>query len=103
VSNIEKNPNFDGNPDDAEHIEWDDGNLREFEAHQISVEEVHDALSNPVTRVPNTNYGSNRWKVLGITNGGRKLTVIVEYDSRRRLLRPITGWDSSKGEVSKYF
>lgn len=40
--------------------------------------------------------------MVGVTDGGRRLTVPVQVKDAGMRLRPITGWDSSRGELSKY-
>jgi hypothetical protein len=94
-------------PWDAEAVEWDDenddGNIAELAAHHIAPREVHEVLDNRPTWVPNRRRRAGDWKLLGTTYGGRRLTIIVRYYEDRRLLRPITGWDPSPGEQSRYF
>lgn len=41
--------------------------------------------------------------MLGMTRGGRRLTIVIRYDSRAGSMEPITGWESSPGEREKYF
>jgi hypothetical protein len=53
--------------------------------------------------VPNVRHRAGDWKMLGQTNGGRRLTIVVRLYSDRNVLRPITGWDSTAGERSRYF
>src|SRR5579871_5820901 len=42
------------------------------------------------------------YKMIGRTDGGRLLTIVVRWDLSRRTLRPITGWDSTAGERTRY-
>ncbi len=40
---------------------------------------------------------------MGLTRGGRRLTIVLRYYSERRSVRPITGWESTDGEITRYF
>lgn len=89
-------------PADAEAWEWDEGNESELAAHQISPEEVEGVWWNGPVFVPNVKHKEGDWKMIGATEGGRRLTVIIRYDAGRRTVRPITGWLATPGERSKY-
>jgi len=89
-------------PRNAESIEWDDGNESELAAHRIYPREVEQLWWNGPTVLPNRKNRSGNFKLVGRTDSGRALTVIVSYDSTRRCLRPITGWDSTLGEMTRY-
>ncbi len=90
-------------PADAEAWEWDEGNETELYRHRIAVREVHEVWCNDPVWVPNIRHRAGDWKMLGQTNGGRRLTIVVRLCSDRNVLRPITGWDSTAGERSRYF
>jgi uncharacterized DUF497 family protein len=90
-------------PSFAEHIEWDEGNEPKLASHRISTEEVEDLLYQSPRWLQNPGEGrSGHFKVVGITSAGRALTIIFEWKEITRSLRPITGWDTSKGEGTKY-
>jgi uncharacterized DUF497 family protein len=89
-------------PEDAEIIEWDDHNEAHLAGHGLTYWDVYDVLSDPVVFVPNRRNGSDRWKILGYGRGGRALTIVCAYDSVRRSLRPITGWDTTPDERTRY-
>jgi hypothetical protein len=42
------------------------------------------------------------WIMVGRTDGGRVLTIVVELLEEAQGLRPITGWPSSTGEQTRY-
>lgn len=92
-----------GHPTQAETFDWDEGNEAELAAHHISPAEVHQVWENGPLFVPNIRHRAADYKMVGLTSGGRRLTIVVRYDSERRLLRPITGWDITPGERSRYF
>jgi uncharacterized DUF497 family protein len=50
----------------------------------------------------NKNAGTGDWKLVGRTNAGRVLTVVLHYNEEARSIRAITGWDSTVAERSKY-
>lgn len=87
----------------AEAWEWDDGNESELAAHRISAVEVEQVWDSDAKFIPNVADHPGDWKMLGLTNGGRRLTIIVRFDSNRLCNRAITGWDATTGERTKYF
>jgi hypothetical protein len=40
--------------------------------------------------------------MIGFTNGGRALTLVVLVKPQARLWRTITGWDCTDGERTRY-
>jgi hypothetical protein len=40
--------------------------------------------------------------MVGMTDGGRRLTIPVKVLADTKQLRAITGWDSSRADLSKY-
>ncbi len=89
-------------PAEAEGWQWDDHNESELAAHRINPSEVLQVHTNGPTWVPNRRHRAGDWKMIGETEGGRALTVIVRYLEDQRLLRAITGWDTTSGEHSRY-
>jgi uncharacterized DUF497 family protein len=90
-------------PEDAERIELDEDNEAKLAAHRISPDELFELWENGPVWVPNRRDRKGDWKMLGLTAGGRKLTVVVRYNEDQRALRPITGWDATKSERTRYF
>ena len=94
-------------PRHAAAFEWDDdrdpiGNIAELAAHRIHPWEVEEVFFNDPTWVPNKHSGAGEWKMVGRTDGGRRLTVVVTVNRFTGDLRPITGWDSTTGERTRY-
>jgi len=90
-------------PRDAEGFEWDEGNEDElWDPHRILPWEVEDVFWNRPTCVPNKKEGSGDYKMIGETNGGRRLTIVVETKEVTRMLRPITGWETTRGDLTRY-
>lgn len=89
-------------PRDAEALELDEGNEEELRRHEITLDEVEQVWTNVRIFVPNRRHRAGDWKMMGLTDGGRALTIVMRYFPDRRTLRPITGWDSTSGERTRY-
>jgi uncharacterized DUF497 family protein len=89
-------------PEDAEAWEWDEGNEYELAKHRVTPEEVEQAWQNTGAYVRNTNRADSS-KIMGATDGGRALSVIVVVDSIRKTMRPVTGWDMPTSDKTRYF
>lgn len=91
------------NPYSAEDIAWDEGNESELAAHQIRPTEVMEVWDDEqLVFAPNKKNRAGNFKMIGSTYGGRVLTIVVHYDGEARILRPITGWNSTTGELTRY-
>lgn len=91
-----------GHPRDHEFIEFDEGNESELAAHGIVPLEVMQMMRNGVRWAPNKKGRAGLWLAVGVTDGGRLLSVPCHYDDALRRLRPITGWDTTAGERTTY-
>jgi uncharacterized DUF497 family protein len=89
-------------PNDADGFEWDDGNESELARHQITFWEVEEVFLNNPIWAPNKKHRSGDWKMVGRTDSGRALTVIIRLQVAAGSLRAITGWDATKGEHTRY-
>lgn len=89
-------------PYSSEDVEFDDGNESELAAHGIASSEVLQVINNDPVWAPNKKGRSGMWLCVGRTNGGRALSIPVKYDEIRMVIRPITGWDCSPGERTRY-
>ena len=89
-------------PYEQENVEIDEANTRELARHGVSTWSAKDVVDDPVVWVPNKKFRSGAWKAVGFDRGGRALTIICDYDPIRRSLRPITGWDATASDWSKY-
>jgi hypothetical protein len=89
-------------PSCAEWWEWDEGNEEELARHHITPQETYEVRTNNPIWIPNRRYRAGDWKMLGRTDGGRPLAIVIRYYTDRSTLRPITGWDATVGEQSKY-
>lgn len=92
-----------GHPSQAEIWSWNEGNESELAAHDVSPDEVEQVFVRRPRWVVNKKDRSGDWKMMGLTKGGRRLTIIVHYDADARVIRPITGWPPTPGELTRYF
>lgn len=95
------------NPEDAEAFEWDDdecerGNTAHLAGHGVTQSEAEQVFYNYGKFGPNKRDKSGDWLLVGRTDGGRILTLVAAYDDDRRVIRFITGWDSTSGERARY-
>jgi len=79
-------------------LDWDEWNLNEIAKHHVHDFEVEQCLENPYTVRPHVKaqsqpkkYG-DRFMVRGVTDGGRRLIVIVQYQGGP-CVRPVTAFD----------
>lgn len=89
-------------PDEADDIDIDDDNEGHLARHGITATEVAQVWLSAPVYAPNKKGLAATWLMLGDTAGGRALTVPVTVDPIRSLLRPVTGWDSTPGELTRW-
>lgn len=89
-------------PRDASDLEFDERNEAHLARHGITASEVTQVWLNGPQYVPNKSGLAATWLMLGDTSGGRALTVAVVTLETVLRLRPITGWDSTKGELTRW-
>lgn len=82
-------------------LQIDEVNESHLASHAISSAEVVQVWLNAPLYVPNKKGRAATWLMLGDTAGGRGLTVAVLVLDPE-LLRPITGWDSTTGELTRW-
>jgi uncharacterized DUF497 family protein len=95
------------NPEEAEAFEWDDdeqerGNTAHLADHGIDPVEAEQVFYNEGRFAPNKKGMSGDWLLVGRTDGGRVLTLVAVYKDDQRVIRFITGWDSTGGEQARY-
>ena len=81
-------------------LEFDDYNEEELARHGVTPQEVMQILSNRYTVRRNRKDRSGQRQLIGETNGGRLLTVILAETAVEGRWRPVTGWDSTEAERS---
>ncbi|MBI1978414.1 MAG: BrnT family toxin [Candidatus Omnitrophica bacterium] len=76
-------------------FDWDEGNLEEIWKHRVRDFEVEECFDNQHVTIPHKKVRSepkkygDRYEISGVTDGGRKLIVIVQYLGGN-WIRPIT-------------
>lgn len=89
-------------PRDADDLEFDEVNETHLARHGISATEVTQVWLDRPVYVPNKKGLAATWLMLGDTEGGRSLTVAVVTIEEVMRLRPITGWNSTEGELTRW-
>ena len=89
-------------PRDAEDIEFDDINELHLARHGVTATEVVQVWLNMPVYVQNKKGVTAAWLMLGDTEGGRSLTVAVLTIETMCRLRPITGRNSTVGELTRW-
>lgn len=81
-------------------VKWDKFEPTDFEydfdhdelaAHRITFEESVQVFDNEYRVLRNKSYG-DRFQIVGVTDGGRRLKLIVQIKAGD-VVRIITGWD----------
>ncbi len=78
---------------DPDDIEWDDSNSEHATRHGVTVDEITQVLLNNPRVHRNRKGRSGDVIVLGATDGGRRIVVVVAWQMDRRVVRPITAWE----------
>ena len=89
-------------PWEAEGLEWDDINIGKLWDRQIRETEVEEVFWNHPVWGRNKAGRTGDRLMVGITDGGRRLTIPVQMNPINKQLRPVTGWESSTAELSRY-
>ena len=89
-------------PSEADDLEFDQFNEAHLAQRNITATEVTQVWLNQPTYVPNKKGLTAAWLMLGDTSGGRSLTVAVVTIESFLRLRPITGWNSTAGELTRW-
>ncbi|MGZ6692925.1 MAG: hypothetical protein ACXVHQ_36650 [Solirubrobacteraceae bacterium] len=79
-------------------LEFDDDNTEHLGQHGIAPEEVEQLTGNPYVTARNARGPENRIFMIGQTDGGRMLTIVLEATHDEVIWRPITGWSSTARE-----
>jgi hypothetical protein len=79
-------------------LEFDDYNVEKLAVHGIAPQEIWQLLENEFTVRRNKKSRTGDRQLIGRTNGGRTLTVILVPTHVPDRWRPITGWESTEPE-----
>ena len=80
-------------------FEWDDINAAHVRGHGLWDWEVDQLLSNEHVVVPNRKRAGSRQLLIGRTDGGKAITVVIEKTPMDGTYRPVTAWPSSASDV----
>ena len=89
-------------PLDIIELEFDDGNEPKFAAHGISTHEVMQVLEDNFCLFRNKRQASGSYLLVGRTHGGRLITIPIVETIVPGRWRPITAWESSRAERTRY-
>jgi hypothetical protein len=67
-------------------------------AHEVHPQDVQQVLANPYVVTNNPGGSEGSVLLIGHTNGGRELTIVLVPTSDSAIWRPVTAWPSSKGQ-----
>jgi hypothetical protein len=88
---------------EAEDFEWDAGNRAKLEKHQVNQDDVVSMFRSPIVfagRIIEPAHDESRWLVLGKSERGRKLTLILTRRGER--LRPVSCRPMRRNERKVY-
>lgn len=80
-------------PRDTTGFEWDDDNEGHLAAHGVMPQEAEEVANNAPAYARNVKNHSGDYKMMGWTDSGRRLTIIVTTNPKTREMRVITGWE----------
>jgi uncharacterized DUF497 family protein len=86
-------------------FEWDDGNARKNEQHEVSMAEAEQVFFNsPLLVLPDPKYSAAepRFHALGRTNDGRRLHISFTLRESGQLIRVISARDMHRKERASY-
>lgn len=79
-------------------LEFDEHNESELAVHHVSAYEVLQILGNTFTLRRNKKNRSGERQLIGMTDGGRILTISLAPTDDPNRWRPVTAWDSTADE-----
>ena len=86
-------------------FEWDDGNARRNEQHEVSMAEAEQVFFNsPLLVLPDPKHSAAepRFHALGRTNDGRQLHISFTLRESGQLIRVISARDMHRKERASY-
>lgn len=91
---------------DLAGFDWDAGNRSKCQSHGVSLDEIEDLFSRPITVLPDPEHSrtEERFKAIGITNAGRYvfLTFTLRTRAGVALIRPISASYMHRKEIDHY-
>jgi uncharacterized DUF497 family protein len=84
----------------VDELDFDDYNREELAQHGIDLLQVHAVLGRQPLFVRNKRGRAATYKVIGPDNSGTMLTIPIAPTAVPGQWRPVTGWASTRGEVT---
>ena len=84
----------------VDELEFDEHNEEELVRHGIDVLRAYAVVAFQPLFVRNKRGRAAAYKVIGPDNGGTMLTIPIALTAVPGRWRPVTGWASTKGEVT---
>ena len=82
-------------------FEWDIHNVGHVARHGITPDEVEQTFEHPYVEIPvEPIRGEPRWKLFGMTDAGRHVTVVFAIRGSRT--RPVTAYTTHRSDRRKY-
>lgn len=82
-------------------FDWDDGNIRHMAAHDVTPAEFEQVLNNdPVELDYELIDNENRYRAVGLTSGGRLLSVV--FTVRNGRVRGVTAFQASVSDKKAF-
>ncbi len=83
----------------VDKLEWDSQNIEHIARHKVVPEEVEEVCHDKyITR---RSY-DNRILLIGPTQSGRMLAIVLNPTKKRRVYRPVTARPASSKEIRQY-
>jgi len=90
-------------PRDAQELWWDDDNYEHFEGRRgIHYWEAEEVFANGPVFTRNPRSGGGDYFMIGQTDSGNFLTIVVDMLADWQALLPITAWHSTAAEKDQY-
>lgn len=89
-------------PAHAVGLVWHEENEEHLARHGVTAAETEQVFLNGPTWVPNKKNRRGVWKIVGWTDGGRALTIVINVRDDVAALEVITGYDATVGDVTRY-
>ena len=83
-----------------DELEFDEHNEEELARHGIDPLQVYAVLAGQPLFVRNKRGRAATYKVIGLDSSGAMLTIAIAATTVRGRWRPVTGWLSTRGEVT---
>ena len=79
---------------------WDDANQLHLAEHRIRASEINEMMELDNWAVSRHDRYPDQVRIVGHTSRGRWLTITLEPTDVADTWRPVTGWESTGGEIS---